>query len=181
GGTVCTLRREKALCRGAFVHARSRLSGAVRRLRAHTPSSCKCSPGRVPRHAWHDLLDPRHITTPGVQRIIRIFRKSLSRPSTLSRPLRKRQICSWRSLCVHIQRPCGSSFSLGDRPPSPTWRYVCLHRGHDDPAVLTIWVGQQAAGVSLLSWSAYLASAILWFWFGIQKRDKHIYLRSEEH
>ena len=29
------------------------------------------------------------------------------------------------------------------------------------PQVLTIWVGQQAAGVSLLSWSAYLASAIL--------------------
>ena len=44
------------------------------------------------------------------------------------------------------------------------------------PQVLTIWVGQQAAGVSLLSWSAYLASAILWFWFGIQKRDKNIYL-----
>ena len=42
--------------------------------------------------------------------------------------------------------------------------------------LLTIWVGQQAAGVSLLSWSAYLASAILWFWFGIQKRDKNIYL-----
>jgi uncharacterized protein with PQ loop repeat len=44
------------------------------------------------------------------------------------------------------------------------------------PQVLTIWVGQQAAGVSLLSWSAYLASAILWFWFGIQKQDKNIYL-----
>ena len=44
------------------------------------------------------------------------------------------------------------------------------------PQVLTIWVGQQAAGVSLLSWSAYLASAILWFWFGIQKQDKNIYV-----
>ena len=44
------------------------------------------------------------------------------------------------------------------------------------PQVLTIWVGQQAAGVSLLSWSAYLGSAILWFCFGIQKRDKNIYL-----
>ena len=44
------------------------------------------------------------------------------------------------------------------------------------PQVLTIWVGRQAAGVSLLSWSAYLASAILWFWFGIQKQDKNIYL-----
>ena len=44
------------------------------------------------------------------------------------------------------------------------------------PQVLTIWVSRQAAGVSLLSWSAYLASALLWFWFGMQKHDKNIYL-----
>ena len=44
------------------------------------------------------------------------------------------------------------------------------------PQVLTIWGTHQAAGVSLLSWSAYLVSAILWFWFGIHKRDKNIYL-----
>ena len=44
------------------------------------------------------------------------------------------------------------------------------------PQVLTIWIGRQAAGVSLLSWSAYLLSALLWLWFGIQKRDKNIYL-----
>ena len=44
------------------------------------------------------------------------------------------------------------------------------------PQVLTIWVGQQAAGVSVMSWSAYLLSAILWFWYGLQKRDKNIYL-----
>jgi uncharacterized protein with PQ loop repeat len=44
------------------------------------------------------------------------------------------------------------------------------------PQVLTIWVGQQAAGVSVLSWSAYLLSALLWFWYGVQKRDRNIYL-----
>jgi len=44
------------------------------------------------------------------------------------------------------------------------------------PQVLTIWVGHQAAGVSVWSWSAYLLSAVLWFWFGVQKRDKNIYL-----
>ena len=44
------------------------------------------------------------------------------------------------------------------------------------PQVLTIWIGQQAAGVSILSWSAYLVSAILWFWFGMQKKEKNIYL-----
>jgi uncharacterized protein with PQ loop repeat len=44
------------------------------------------------------------------------------------------------------------------------------------PQVLTIWVGHQAAGVSIFTWSAYLVSAILWLWFGIQKGDKNIYL-----
>lgn len=44
------------------------------------------------------------------------------------------------------------------------------------PQVLTIWVGHQAAGVSVISWSAYLLSAILWFWYGLRKRDKNIYL-----
>ena len=42
--------------------------------------------------------------------------------------------------------------------------------------VAAIWVGHQAAGVSILSWSAYLASALLWLVFGIQQRDKNIYL-----
>src|SRR5262245_54397648 len=44
------------------------------------------------------------------------------------------------------------------------------------PQVWAIWVGQQAAGVSVLSWSAYLVSALLWMWFGLRKRDKNIYL-----
>ncbi len=43
------------------------------------------------------------------------------------------------------------------------------------PQVLTIWLGHQAAGVSLLSWSAYLISALLWFWYGVQKRAPNIY------
>ena len=44
------------------------------------------------------------------------------------------------------------------------------------PQVLTIWVGHQAAGVSVLSWSAYFLSAILWFWYGLKKKDRNIYL-----
>ncbi len=44
------------------------------------------------------------------------------------------------------------------------------------PQILTIWVGHQAAGVSVLSWSAYLLSAVLWFWFGLKQGDKNIYL-----
>lgn len=44
------------------------------------------------------------------------------------------------------------------------------------PQVLTIWVRHQAAGVSMLSWGAYLVSAAVWLWYGLQKRDKNIYL-----
>ena len=44
------------------------------------------------------------------------------------------------------------------------------------PQVLAVWVGRDAGGVSLLSWAAYLFSACLWFVYGIQKRDKTIYL-----
>jgi len=44
------------------------------------------------------------------------------------------------------------------------------------PQVLTIWVGHRAAGVSLMSWSAYAVAAVLWFWYGIQQHDKNIYL-----
>jgi len=44
------------------------------------------------------------------------------------------------------------------------------------PQVWTIWVNQQAAGVSILSWGAYLFSAVLWFWFGLKQGDRNIYL-----
>jgi uncharacterized protein with PQ loop repeat len=44
------------------------------------------------------------------------------------------------------------------------------------PQVLTIWISHRAAGVSMLSWGAYLFSAVVWLWYGLQKRDKNIYL-----
>jgi uncharacterized protein with PQ loop repeat len=44
------------------------------------------------------------------------------------------------------------------------------------PQVWTIWASHQASGVSALSWSAYLLSALLWFWYGMQQGDKNIYL-----
>jgi uncharacterized protein with PQ loop repeat len=44
------------------------------------------------------------------------------------------------------------------------------------PQVWPIWVGQQAAGVSVLSWSAFLGSAILWLWFEIRHHDRNIFL-----
>jgi len=44
------------------------------------------------------------------------------------------------------------------------------------PQVWTIWIQHQAAGVSILSWGAYLLSAVLWFWYGFRKGDWNIYL-----
>ena len=44
------------------------------------------------------------------------------------------------------------------------------------PQVFTIWAGHQAAGVSFMSWSAYLISALVWFGYGLQKHDQNIYL-----
>jgi uncharacterized protein with PQ loop repeat len=44
------------------------------------------------------------------------------------------------------------------------------------PQVWTVWVDQRSAGVSLWSWTAYLLSAVLWFWHGWRQGDKNIYL-----
>jgi uncharacterized protein with PQ loop repeat len=44
------------------------------------------------------------------------------------------------------------------------------------PQILAIWASRQAAGVSLLSWSAYWISALVWFFYGLHKRDRNIYL-----
>lgn len=44
------------------------------------------------------------------------------------------------------------------------------------PQVLTIWISHKAAGISMLSWGAYLVTAVVWLWYGLQKRDKNIYL-----
>jgi uncharacterized protein with PQ loop repeat len=44
------------------------------------------------------------------------------------------------------------------------------------PQILAIWLSRQAAGVSVLSWSAYWLSALVWFFYGLQKRDRNIYL-----
>ena len=42
--------------------------------------------------------------------------------------------------------------------------------------MLTVWVGREVGGVSLVSWSAYLVSACLWFVYGLKKGDRTIYL-----
>lgn len=44
------------------------------------------------------------------------------------------------------------------------------------PQVMAVWFGPDPSGVSLVSWVSYLVAACLWFVYGLQKRDKTIYL-----
>lgn len=44
------------------------------------------------------------------------------------------------------------------------------------PQVMAIWSSHQAAGVSVMSWSAYWISALVWFFYGLRKGDRNIYL-----
>ena len=53
---MCVLRRDRAICGSACIHARSWPCGAMRRLRARAASPGKCSAPRVVGHAGHDVL-----------------------------------------------------------------------------------------------------------------------------
>ncbi len=44
------------------------------------------------------------------------------------------------------------------------------------PQVVAVWTSPAPGGVSLVSWTSYLVAACLWLVYGIQKRDKTIYL-----
>lgn len=44
------------------------------------------------------------------------------------------------------------------------------------PQVWSVWVEQNTSGVSLLSWGAYLLSALLWLAHGLQKRDPTLWI-----
>ena len=44
------------------------------------------------------------------------------------------------------------------------------------PQAIAVWRDPSAGGVSLVSWVSYLAAAIAWLVYGIQKRDRMIYL-----
>jgi len=44
------------------------------------------------------------------------------------------------------------------------------------PQVWAVWVERATAGVSLLSWGAYLVAACLWLVDGLRKHDKTIWV-----
>ena len=44
------------------------------------------------------------------------------------------------------------------------------------PQVVSVWTSRGPSGVSVISWGSYLVVAALWLVYGIQRRDKTIYL-----
>jgi uncharacterized protein with PQ loop repeat len=44
------------------------------------------------------------------------------------------------------------------------------------PQVVAVWTEPVVRGVSLISWAAYLVSAVLWLIYGVRRRDRTIYL-----
>jgi uncharacterized protein with PQ loop repeat len=42
------------------------------------------------------------------------------------------------------------------------------------PQLTKIWIGKNATGVSIISWSAYLITATFWLFYGIMHREKPI-------
>jgi uncharacterized protein with PQ loop repeat len=79
---------------------------------------------------------------------------------------------------MHLQIPTQSARTVRDDKPLKLliWGLSIFTMVMTIPQILTIWLDHRAAGVSALSWSAYLASAFVWFWYGLRKRDIHIYL-----
>ena len=78
--------------------------------------------------------------------------------------------------------PDGQAVSRSDNSPSVTGLEKVLRSLSiitmlmTVPQVFTVWVGRNAGGVSLVSWASYLIAACMWFVYGIQKKDKTIYL-----
>jgi len=70
--------------------------------------------------------------------------------------------------------------SNGSAPASPLERVIrifsVLTMLMTVPQVLAIWVDRTSAGVSVVSWAAYLCSACLWLGYGLRKRDPTIYV-----
>ena len=46
------------------------------------------------------------------------------------------------------------------------------------PQLIDIWIGKNASGVSVASWSAYTATSFIWLFYGFVHKDKPIILSS---
>ena len=42
------------------------------------------------------------------------------------------------------------------------------------PQITKIWFGQNASGVSLIAWTTYMVSSVVWLFYGIAHKEKPI-------
>ena len=77
--------------------------------------------------------------------------------------------CDGRAVCPGGDKPPATKLEQTLRVLSVVTMLMTV------PQVVTVWT-QSAAGVSPFTWLTYLVSAVLWLIYGIQKRDKTIYL-----
>jgi uncharacterized protein with PQ loop repeat len=79
---------------------------------------------------------------------------------------------------MHLQIP--TSGNDGERHErflkSALWGLSIFTMVMTVPQVLTVWLRHEAAGVSPLSWGAYLLSALVWLFYGVRRRDPNIYV-----
>jgi len=77
--------------------------------------------------------------------------------------------CDGRSVCRENSAPPPTPLEKALRVMSVVTMLMSV------PQAVSVWTGD-ARGVSALTWATYLISAVAWFIYGFQKRDKTIYL-----
>jgi uncharacterized protein with PQ loop repeat len=77
--------------------------------------------------------------------------------------------CDGRSVCPPESAPPPTALEKTLRAMSVATMLMTV------PQVVSVW-REGGGGVSAFTWLTYLLSAVLWLIYGIQKRDKTIYL-----
>lgn len=77
--------------------------------------------------------------------------------------------CDARAVCPADGKPPPTKLEKALRALSVVTMLMSI------PQAVSVWTGG-GAGVSALTWGTYLVSAVAWFVYGVQKRDKTIYV-----
>ena len=77
--------------------------------------------------------------------------------------------CDGRAVCPPENAPPSTALEKSLRVLSVVTMLMTV------PQVVSVWT-EGARGVSIFTWLTYLLSAVVWMIYGIQKRDKTIYL-----
>ena len=80
-----------------------------------------------------------------------------------------------------LHPPVAGAAHDGQRPPADLLEKIVrafsvVTLAMTVPQVYAVWFEREIGSVSLWSWTTYLLSALLWFAYGLRKRDKTIYV-----